>query len=60
MSKYRTCPNCGCNLDHGERCDCENRTPAPQTAESAGALATPDKPKERAKPALDPALVPGA
>ena len=19
---YRTCPNCGCNLDPDERCDC--------------------------------------
>lgn len=19
---FRTCPNCGANLDHGERCDC--------------------------------------
>lgn len=26
MSKpYRVCPKCGCNLDHGERCDCEDR-----------------------------------
>ena len=22
MSIYRTCPNCGANLDPGERCDC--------------------------------------
>lgn len=24
MSYYRTCPRCGCNLDPGERCDCES------------------------------------
>ena len=22
MAYYVTCPNCGANLDHGERCDC--------------------------------------
>mgnify|MGYP003185665547 CR=1 FL=1 len=22
MSKYRTCPRCGSNLDYGETCDC--------------------------------------
>lgn len=27
---YRTCPNCGANLDVGERCDCE------QAASEAG------------------------
>lgn len=21
--KYWTCPKCGANLDHGEKCDCE-------------------------------------
>jgi hypothetical protein len=25
MSKFVTCPNCGCNLDHGEVCDCKQR-----------------------------------
>lgn len=20
--KYEVCPNCGCNLDHGEKCTC--------------------------------------
>ncbi len=24
MAYYRTCPNCGCSLDPGERCDCES------------------------------------
>ena len=22
---YRACPNCGCNLDPGERCDCSEK-----------------------------------
>lgn len=25
MAYYRACPKCGCNLDPGERCDCEDR-----------------------------------
>lgn len=24
MAYYNTCPNCGCNLDPGEKCDCGN------------------------------------
>lgn len=23
MAYYKVCPNCGCNLDPGEKCDCE-------------------------------------
>lgn len=23
MAYYNTCPNCGCNLDPGEKCDCK-------------------------------------
>ena len=23
MAYYRVCPYCGCNLDPGERCDCQ-------------------------------------
>ena len=23
MAYYNTCPACGCNLDPGEKCDCE-------------------------------------
>lgn len=23
MAYFRTCPKCGCNLDPGEQCDCE-------------------------------------
>ena len=24
MAFYKKCPNCGANLDPGEKCDCEN------------------------------------
>jgi len=24
MSQFRTCPDCGANLDPGERCDCRD------------------------------------
>lgn len=24
MAYFNTCPKCGCNLDPGEKCDCEN------------------------------------
>lgn len=24
MAYYNTCPLCGCNLDPGEKCDCED------------------------------------
>lgn len=24
MAYYRICPRCGCNLDPGEKCDCED------------------------------------
>lgn len=24
MAYFNTCPNCGCNLDPGEKCDCED------------------------------------
>lgn len=23
MAYYNVCPNCGCNLDPGEKCDCQ-------------------------------------
>lgn len=26
MSIYRTCPQCGANLDPGERCDCKEKS----------------------------------
>lgn len=25
MSYYITCPDCGCNLDPGEKCDCKGQ-----------------------------------
>ena len=28
MSYYRTCPECGCNLDPGEICDCKDNPPS--------------------------------
>lgn len=28
MSYYHTCPDCGANLDPGERCSCKDRKPA--------------------------------
>lgn len=31
MAEYRVCPDCGANLDPGERCDCTKRS-APDAA----------------------------
>lgn len=38
MPYYKPCPNCGANLDPGEKCDCQNKkmpagaaTPSGQT-----------------------------
>lgn len=56
MSKpYKTCPLCGCNLDHGETCDCERK--AARDLENSGAdqAHEPATPDER-----EPALAPGA
>lgn len=25
MAYYNVCPNCGCNLDPGEKCDCRDK-----------------------------------
>lgn len=25
MGFFRTCPDCGCNLDPNEKCDCQNK-----------------------------------
>lgn len=25
MAYYRVCPDCGCNLDPGEKCDCREQ-----------------------------------
>lgn len=27
MAYYRVCPNCGSNLDPGEKCDCQTEKP---------------------------------
>lgn len=29
MSYYKVCPDCGCNLDPGERCDCKGKEDRP-------------------------------
>lgn len=36
---YRVCPECGCAIDHGEHCDCEQRQEAPP----------PDQPRKLAR-----------
>ena len=28
MSYFVTCPDCGCNLDPGEKCDCKSQSQA--------------------------------
>lgn len=33
MSAYWTCPNCGANLDCGEKCDCTKEKAVPESAE---------------------------
>ncbi len=47
MSKpYRVCPDCGSNLDPGERCDCKEHAelePSKSSAELAARPATVDK-----------------
>ncbi len=56
MSKpYRTCPKCGAHLDHGEPCNCKDRTenePAQSAADLAHKPATKDE--------CQPVLMPGA
>ena len=37
--KYYVCPNCGAHLDHGERCDCEDK----KEDTSAGTEASPKR-----------------
>lgn len=56
MSKpYRTCPKCGAHLDHGEPCNCEDRTEN-ELAQSAADLAH----KPATKDDRQPVLMPGA
>lgn len=30
---YKTCPDCGANLDPGEKCDCKERSPHKEVCE---------------------------
>lgn len=55
--KYRTCPNCGCNIDHGERCTCQDDRRATQDEGAAGEYA--DMPTTKAQQP-EPAIMPGA
>lgn len=59
MSKpYRVCPKCGCNLGHGERCDCEDRVELDQAQSVADTAAQPATGDDR-EPVLMPVLMPG-
>ena len=58
MSKpYRVCPKCGCNLDHGERCDCEDRVELDQAQSVADTAAQPATGDDR-EPAVDCGAIP--
>ena len=56
MSKpYITCPNCGSNLDPGERCECKREHEANsdnETAQSAGKLTVKTEAANQPEPAL--------
>lgn len=41
MAYYRSCPYCGCHLDPGERCDCQDEKPS--EAVQITAIAIPAK-----------------
>lgn len=42
MSKpYKVCPKCGAHLDHGESCDCEDRTDLEVVQSAADTAAQP-------------------
>ncbi len=34
MPKCKVCPDCGCNLDFGEKCDCREEKTAPDATTS--------------------------
>lgn len=56
--KYRTCPLCGSNLDHGEICTCQDdRDEAMAADQSAAEYA--DAPTLKGQQ-YEPALMPGA
>lgn len=44
MSYYRECPNCGLNLDPGERCDCSKEKTATGARTPAAASLAKAKP----------------
>lgn len=53
--KYKICPKCGAHLDHGEPCDCEDRTEREATQDAADPASLPVFADER-----EPVLMPGA
>lgn len=56
--KHRTCQLCGCNIDHGERCTCQDeRDEAMRAERNAGEHADTPTLKEQ-KP--EPVIMPGA
>lgn len=55
--KYQICPKCGSHLDHGERCDCEERREREAAKLGADLAAKPASTDER-RPVLT--LMPGA
>lgn len=55
--KFKTCPNCGAHLDHGEQCDCVKKQAAEKAAASAGQHADRQPTDE---PKMKHGLMPGA
>lgn len=51
MSKFATCPDCGSNLDHGEKCSCKD-SPRRETAKAAGKEASQQAAKDHREPVL--------
>lgn len=40
MPYYNSCPDCGANLDPGEKCDCQEKEKTPDTPEAYQGQAT--------------------